>query len=182
MWFSFCSGQQIDPYDPPLGKFLDFLVTLYDKGLKYSTLNTARSAISAIVVLANNQTLGSHPLVSRFMKGIFKNIPSAPKYKTTWDAQIMLNYLSGLPDITGINLKSLTFKLLMLIALVSAQRGQSLHMLDISFMKVVDTSYEFLLPDHVKQSKPGYKTPSVVLKAYPHDTALCVVFSLERVS
>lgn len=95
MWFSFCSGQQIDSYDPPpVGKFLDFLVTLYDKGFKYSTLNTARSAISAIVALANNQTLGSHPLVSRFMKGIFKNITPAPKYQTTWDAQIMLNYFN----------------------------------------------------------------------------------------
>ena len=95
----------------------------------------------------------------------------------------MLNYLSGLPDIMDLDLKSLTLKLLMLIALVSAQRGQSLHMLDISFMKVAETSYEFALPDHVKQSRPGYNTPSVVLKAYPHDIldmALCVVYHLKE--
>jgi hypothetical protein len=114
------------------------------------------------------------------MKGIFKNNPSVPKYQTTWDVQIMLNYLSGLPDIMDLDLKSLTLKLLMLIALVSAQRGQSLHMLDISFMKVAETSYEFALPDHVKQSRPGYNTPSVVLKAYPHDMALSVVYHLKE--
>ena len=156
------------------------MVTLYDKGFKYSTLNTARSAVSAIVAPVNNGTLGSHPLVSRFMKGIFKNTPPAPKYQTTWDVQIMLDYLSSLPDLIDLDLKSLTLKLLMLIALVSAQRGQSLHMLDISFMKVAETSYEFSIPDHVKQSRPGYKTPSVVLRAYPHDTSLCVVYHLKE--
>jgi hypothetical protein len=153
---------------------------LYDKGYKYSTLNTARSAVSAIVVPVTNQTLGLHPLVSRFMKGIFKNNLPVPKYQTTWDVQIILNYSSGLPDIKDLDLKSLTIKLLMLIVLVSAQRGQSLHMLDISFMKVAETSYEFALPDHVKQSRQGYNTPSVVLKAYPHDMALCVVYHLKE--
>ena len=93
----FCSGKQIDRYDRPVGKFFDFLVSLYEKGFKYSILNTARGAISAIVVPANTQSFGSHPLVSRFMKGIFKNSRPTPKYHTTWDVQIMLDYLSGLP-------------------------------------------------------------------------------------
>ena len=62
----------------------------------------------------------------------------------------------------------------MLIALVSAQRGQSMHMLDTACMKVTDSSYEFSLPEHVKQSRPSFKTPSALLKAYPIDKALCV--------
>ena len=37
-------------------------------------------------------------------------------------------------------------------ALVSAQRGQSLHLLDIRFMKEGETEFEFLLPEHIKQS------------------------------
>ena len=62
----------------------------------------------------------------------------------------------------------------MLTALVSAHRGQSLHMLDISCTKVTASSYEFPLPEHVRQSRPGFKTPSVLLKAYPVDKTLCV--------
>ena len=50
----FCSGRQSNPYDPPIGTVLDFLVALHEKGLKYSTLNTARSAISAVVLPTNN--------------------------------------------------------------------------------------------------------------------------------
>ena len=32
----------------------------------------------------------------------------------------------------------------------------------------------------MKQSKPGYKPPSVVLKAYPQDRSLCVVYHLKE--
>ena len=79
-----------------------------------------------------------------------------------------------------LDLKSLTLKLLMLIALVSAQRGQSIHMLDTACMKVTESSYEFSLPEHVKQSRPSFKTPSVILKAYPVNKALFVYSQLSE--
>ena len=68
----------------------------------------------------------------------------------------------------------------MLIALVSAQRGQSLHILDIQCMKEAFNQFEFLLTEHIKQSRPGYKAPSVVLKAYPADSSLCVCKHLKE--
>ena len=80
-------------------------------------------------------TIGSNPIISRFMKGIFKINPPTPRYKTTWDPHIVLNYLSSLGTGDNLTLKLLSMKLLMLTSLVSAQRGQSLHMLDIRFMK-----------------------------------------------
>ncbi|XP_068674488.1 uncharacterized protein [Montipora foliosa] len=170
----FCRGRETNPYDPPIGTVLDFLVTLHDKGLKYSTLNTARSAISAVILPTNNHTIGTHPLVSRFMRGIYKSNPPTPRYHTTWNVQTVLTYLSAQDSVEKLDLKSLTLKLLMLIALVSAQRGQSIHILDTACMKVTESSYEFSLPEHVKQSRPSFKTPSVILKAYPVNTALCV--------
>ena len=62
----------------------------------------------------------------------------------------------------------------MLVALLSVQRGQSLHILDIGCMKELPNGFEFLLMEHVKQSRPGYRAPSVVLQAYPADSSLCV--------
>ena len=153
---------------------LDVLVALHEKGLKYSTLNTARSAISAIILPTNNHTIGTHPLVSRFMRGIYKCNPPTPRYQTTWNVQTVLTYLSSQDSVEKLDLKSLTLKLLMLIALVSAQRGQSMHMLDTACMKVTESSYEFSLPEHVTQSRPSFKMPSVILKAYPINKALCV--------
>ena len=79
-----------------------------------------------------------------------------------------------------LELKTLTLKLIMLIALVSAQRGQSLHILDTAYMKEAPDVFEFSLSDHIKQSRPGYKTPSVILQAYPADSSLCVVTCLKE--
>lgn len=174
-WLEFCRGRETNPYDPPIGTVLDFLVTLHDKGLKYSTLNTAKSAISAVILPTNNHTIGTHPLVSRFMRGIYKSNPPTPRYHTTWKVQTVLTYLSSQDSVEKLDLKSLTLKLLMLIALVSDQRGQSVHMLDTACMKVTESSYEFSLPEHVKQSRPSFKMPSVILKAYP-ETKLFISF------
>ena len=111
---------------------------------------------------------------------MFKSNPPVPRYHTTWDVSTVLSYLSSLPKPTQSSLKSLTLKLAMLIALVSAQRGQSLHMLDIQFMKEGDSFFEFALPEHIKQSRPGYKVPSVLLQAYPADQSLCVFTHLKE--
>ena len=118
----------------PLNTVLDFVVSLHEQGSPYTTMNTARSALSAIILPTDNVIIGSPSIISRFMKGIFKNNPAVPRYRTTWDVTPVLSYLSSsLPNPTQSSLKSLTLKLAMLIALVSAQRGQSLHMLDIQF-------------------------------------------------
>ena len=50
------------------------------KGLSYTTMNTARSALSAVILPSDNVSIGSHPVVSRFMKGIYKlELPTCTK-------------------------------------------------------------------------------------------------------
>ena len=126
-WHDFCSKREVNSYNPPLNTVLDFLVSLHEQGLSYTTINTARSALSAVILPTDNVNIGSHPIVSRFMKGFYKSNPPMPRYRTTWDVNQVLSYLSSLSKPTELSLKSLTLKLTMLIALVSAQRGQSLH-------------------------------------------------------
>ena len=144
-WIDFCSKRESNPYDPPLTAVLDFLVTLHDKGLSYTKINTARSAISAFTVPKNNIAIGKHPLISRFMKGVYKGSPPTPRYQSTWDVQPVLTYLSSLHPVEKLELKTPTLKLIMLIALVSAQRGQSLHILDTAYMKEAPDVFEFSL-------------------------------------
>lgn len=67
-WIDFCSERENDPYDPPLTTVLDFLVTLH-----------ARSAITAFTLPKNNIAIGSHLLISRFMKGVIKGSPPTPR-------------------------------------------------------------------------------------------------------
>ena len=53
---------------------------LYQQGLTYSAINTARSALSSYITLENGACAGKHPLVSWLMKGIFQEKPPRPKY------------------------------------------------------------------------------------------------------
>ncbi len=68
----------------------------------------------------------------------------------------------------------------MLISLVPAQRGQSLHILDIAYMKEAPDGFEFLPSEHIRQSRPSYKAPSIILKAFEADSSLCVVTCLKE--
>ena len=181
-WIDFCCERQADPYNPPLTTVLDFLVNLHEKGLSYTAITTARSAISAITLSEDKNTIGYHPHVSRFMKGIYKGSPPTPRYQSTWDFQPVLTYLAATNPVDKLDLNMLTLKLVMLIALVSAQRGQSLHILDIGpgCMKEVPDGYEFLLTAHIKQRRPGYKAPTVVFRAHPANPSHCVCTCLKE--
>ena len=69
-------------------------------------------------------------------------------------------------------MKTLTLKLIMLIALVSARRGQCLHILDIAYVKEAPGVFECLLSENIKQSRRGYKAPGVNWKAHSTDSSL----------
>ena len=94
---------------------LEILTYLYRQGLGYSAINTARSALSAVITLGDKTTFGEHPLVTRFLKGIFEIKPSLPRYSVVWDVGTVLKYLQTLRPISDLPLKQLTTKLVMLL-------------------------------------------------------------------
>ena len=120
-WQKFCNQRQISDIQPSVVSVLDFLTLLYQQGLTYSAINTARSALSSYITLENGTCVGKHPLVSRLMKGIFQEKPPRPKYTEIWDVSIVLLYLQSLSAVDRLSLKELTLKLLVLILLVSGQ-------------------------------------------------------------
>lgn len=133
-WISFCSGRHTDPIQPTVANVVDFLTELLDSGLGYSGLNTARSALCTFIVLEGNISIGSHPLVKRLLKAAFQIRPSFPRYQFMWDTSIVLAYLRDLPSLEDIDLKTLTLKLVMLCALVTGQRCQSIHLMNLEHM------------------------------------------------
>ena len=56
-WMAFCRERKINCSSPPLSDALQFLSGLFHKGLSYSTLNTARSALSTIVMIDGGEAL-----------------------------------------------------------------------------------------------------------------------------
>ena len=120
----YCLSRKINQFHTTLGEVLDFLIAQYHEGIKYSVLNTARSALSAILTPMEGKLVGDHPLISKFFKGVLRTQPSLTRYIATWDSDIVVMYLKVLCiDF----LKNLTLKVTMLMALITAQRAQTLH-------------------------------------------------------
>ena len=178
-WLDFCHREQISTVHPSLAQVIEFLLTLFNNGLSYSSLNTARSALSSILPSIDGIPVGQHPLVIRFLKGVFESRPAMPRYTAVWDVNQALDYLKTLYPVNEISLKSLTLKLTMLLALVTAQRGQSLLFLNVASMIDSGSSIVFSLQEHVKQSKPGSKGMVIELKSFT-DPRLCVVTTLKE--
>ena len=63
----------------------------------------------------------------------------------------------------------------MLVSLVSAQRGQTIHYLNRDDMISSEASITFMLKKPIKQSKPGVKPLVVKFSLYPVDPSICVV-------
>ena len=83
-------------------------------------MNTARIALSSIISLSDGTIFGKHPLVKRFLKGVFEKKPALPRYSSIWVVNIVFDYLKQWPE--DIQLKELTLKLTMLLALLTGQR------------------------------------------------------------
>ncbi len=74
-------GRNINPVSCPVGEVVNFLASLVGKGRSYRTVNSYRPSISSVHCNVNGAPMGSHPLVSRAMKGAFHTRPLLPKYK-----------------------------------------------------------------------------------------------------
>ena len=153
---------------------LDFLTALYDTGLGYSSLNTARGALSALGIKIDGTLVGAHVTVVRFMKGVYNLRPSKPRYSGTWDVSLVLQQLRKWSPVKLLSLKQFTLKLTMLIALTNAARAQSIHLVCVHNMKKCFNEYVFEYSGLLKQCRPGFKVPVVHMKAHPPDRRLCI--------
>ena len=164
----------MDSTSPDIEVVTDFLSQLFEKGLGYSCINSTRSALSTFINI-NNNPVGQHSLVVRLMKGIFNKRPNLPKNNITWDPEIVLNYLKTLLPVGKLNLINLSIKTVALILILTGQRGQSLHLLDIRNVTVSSGNIKLKFGDIQKTSRPGYQQGEITVKAYAPDRRLCLV-------
>ena len=155
---------------------------LYEKGLSYSTINTATSMLSSILQLNVNSSIpfGQLRIVPRFMKGLFKLRPALPRYKSIWDLNIVFNYFRGRPIAPELRLKELTLKLTFLLNLLSGQRCQTMKYLNTDNMELTTDKCIFHITDKVKQTRIRTHIPPLSFVAYPKDKKLCIISHLQE--
>jgi len=124
-WITFCESKKWCPREKNLVHYLEFLSNLFELGLSYSAINTARSTLSTVFGKIEGVSLGEHRLIVDLMKGISRLRPVVPRYTFTWNPDLVLRFLKSLGTDQG-SLKDLSLKLVGLLALCTGQRVQTL--------------------------------------------------------
>ena len=125
-------------------------------------------------------TVGSHPLVIRYMTGVFNLRPTKPRYSETWNVSKLLCHLKTLPPVNVMTLKLLSYKLCTLIFLTQASRSHSVSLLTLEGMKKDENSYTMYYSGLLKQCRKGKANPVVTFKKYTPDRRLCVYSALDE--
>jgi site-specific recombinase XerD len=178
-WERWCIEQCVNPISATLNDVLSFLTSQYQQGMSYRSINVYRSAISSIHPKIDDYLVGSHPLVSRLMKGIFNSRPPMPKYKTTWPVHKVLTHIASFGPNTSLPLATLTHKLATLLALTTGGRSSDLALLSVNRCNFSDSGVIFHLDGLAKQSRPGHSRPPLEIAQYPSDISLCPVLCLQ---
>ena len=176
-----CSSRGLCPFSAPVTDVLTFLTeTVTNKSLEYRTLAVYKSAISQGHLPVGQTKLGDLPVVSQFMKGIFRMKPPTPRLSSTWDVKHLLDFLATLDPPAGLTLKMLSLKLAALLALTSSACAHELIKLDLDFVSIKGDSWEFSLAEHTKVSRPGHPARKIYLPAFPDNPKICVVKTLQE--
>ena len=175
-WWAFCRINTVDPFAASINDVLTFLTKEFRMKASYSSLNCYRSAISLLL----GPGLGQNENIQRFFKGVSKLRPPAPRYDSTWDPKIVLNHLASWYPNDEITLEHLSKKLVVLLALVSGHRMQTLSLIDIRNIFQVSENYlEIKIPDRIKTSGPNKKQPVLRLPFFTQQRSICVATTLK---
>ncbi|CAG7731704.1 unnamed protein product [Allacma fusca] len=152
-WTNFCLSCNWDPSVVELNQVLgQFLSYLYDLGLRYSSMNTARSFLSLVSSGSTSDGIGS--------------LQGPP------------NYLSNLEPIESLSLEDITMKTIGLISVATAHRAQTFSLIDVREIVQIENCTKIKIHSPVKTSKPGSTQPVLFLPRFADHPSLCVSRSL----
>ena len=89
-WTRFCVEQKVHPIEPTIIQVMEFCTHLFEKGLAYSTINTARCALSAYVHKIERHT------VDLFASRLTHNLDTYYSWHPDPGAEAMLCHYHGL--------------------------------------------------------------------------------------
>jgi len=120
--------------------------------------------------------VGENQLVCQLMKGIFNKRPPLPWYTQTWKVHQVIISLEGLCANAKLSLKQLSWKLVVLLALTSAEWGSELAGRDLRFTCFYPEGVCFTLPQLTKKSCIGNPAKTSFHASLPSDALLNVSY------
>ena len=179
-WSDWCSQRSVPALAPSLAQLLQFLHDQFARGLQYRTITGYRSALSQTLPPVDGVLVGQHPLVSRFLRGVYNRRPPRPRYQTTWRVQQVLDLLRAWGPNGSLSLQQLTKKTAMLLALAGSRRCSEVHQLDLKTMKETESTVSFSLVGLAKNQRPGQPAKVYTFPRVVETPLLCVASTVQE--
>lgn len=173
-WYQFCLAKNYKVFEPGEIHILEFLTRKFEQGASYSTLNTARSAVSLI----SKTRVAQGANITRFFKGLFKLRPSKPRYNKIWNTEPVLKRAGELFPLCNLSLEDLTNKLVILLAIGTAHRVQTLSLIDLNELKITETGIDIRINKPIKTTKHGTAEPSFFIPYFERSPELCLASTI----
>lgn len=184
---SWCSERNVDSYSATLKDCADFLTFLFDKGLKYRTINGYRSMLSSILPAVEKCPIGQHPYIIRLLRGVFNERPPVKMLIPEWDLSIILGCLREKPfePLKKAALKYLAWKTCFLIAITTFRRCSDIQSLQLGdTVNVYKRGITFVRTGLAKQDRANHDKSHIFVPAFPSDKLLdpkrCIYWYLKR--
>ncbi|XP_053593380.1 uncharacterized protein LOC128667449 [Microplitis demolitor] len=173
-WWNFCHLTNTSVFTAKIPDVLRFLTSEVDKGASYGSVNSLRSAVALIL----GPELSENPDVKRFCKGVSKIRPPRPKYDSTWNPKIFLDFVSKWFPNDDLSLQHLSYKVVVLLALTTGHRIQTLAAINLNNIDQSDDRIEIKITSQLKTSGPKSTQPNLILPFFTEDTSICVASTL----
>ena len=147
------------------------MASKFTEGKEYLIIKVYRSAVSVTLPRLEGINAGQHRLVCHDMRRIVQKKPPLPRHSSSWDVSKALAHITSLGDNAILSLKQLSEKLVVLLALTSAERGSELAAHDLRFRKYHLEEIDFNLPELTRSVHVGKHL--FVHASFPQDKILC---------
>ena len=179
-WQLYCLLGKIDTLKPSFSQVLRFLRNLEDEGLGFGAVNTARCALSVVLMRVEGETVGKNYVIHWLMKSLYERKPPKPRYSRFWDVSLVFDLFKEWPDNHMLSLRDLGFKVALLILLITGHRGQTILALKIDSMELSTREAVFDLQTLLKSNRMGDPLSTVTLQQFKDNKKLCVVRAIRQ--
>lgn len=125
-------------------------------------------------------SFGAHPTTIRVLKGMFNVRPTKSRYSHMWDPDTVLSHLAEQFPHRELTLKMLTFKLVMLLSLISCQRVQTLSTIKVQDIHKEGDGFYILYSEVLKHSKVGKALGILHIDRFYANKRVCLAFCLKE--
>ena len=173
MW---CTEWKVDPFLASPNNCADFLTSLFQRGLKYRTINGYRSILSSFLPPIDNCPIGQHSYIIRLLKGAFNERPPVKRLIPNWDLSFILGCLKEDPfePLKDASVKHLTWKTCFLVAITTFRRCSDLQSLQITDndMNIGERGITFVRTGLSKQDRPNHESNHIFVPVFSQDKYL----------